>query len=80
VWADGVFFDNQGHAKTLILHWNGTRWTQVPSPSPAGLLGSNLVAVNALAPGNVWAVGNVLERGNDQTLILHWNGTNWARS
>jgi len=80
VWADGVFFDNQGHAKTLILHWNGTRWTQVPSPSPAGLLGSNLVAVSALAPGNVWAVGNVLERGNDQTLVLHWNGTRWARS
>ena len=80
VWADGVFFDNQGHAKTLILHWNGTRWSRVPSPSPAGLLGSNLVALSALAPGNVWAVGNVLERGNDQTLVLHWNGTHWARS
>lgn len=22
--------------KTLILHWNGTAWTQVPRPAPAG--------------------------------------------
>jgi hypothetical protein len=52
----------------------------VPSPSPAGLLGSNLAAVSALAPEDVWAVGNVLQRGNDQTLVLRWNGTRWART
>lgn len=80
VWADGVFIDSQGHRHTLILHWNGTRWSRVPSPSPAGLLGSNLTAVSALAPGDAWAVGNVLRRGNDQALVLRWNGTRWART
>lgn len=80
VWADGVFIDKQSHRHTLILHWNGTRWSRVPSPSPAGLLGSNLTAVSALPSGDAWAVGNVLERGNDQTLALRWNGTRWART
>ena len=23
-------------SKTLIVHWNGTAWKQVPSPTPAG--------------------------------------------
>jgi len=78
-WAAGDL-ETATTFETLVLHWNGTRWSRVPSPSPAGLLGSNLVALSALAPGNVWAVGNVLERGNDQTLVLHWNGTSWARS
>jgi len=79
-WAAGVSFNGHGDAQTLILHWNGTSWTRVPSPHPAGLLGSNLIAVSALAPGDAWAAGSVLERGNDQTLVLHWNGTRWTRS
>lgn len=79
-WAAGVSFNGHGNAQTLILHWNGTSWTRVPSPHPAGLLGSSLAAVSALVPGDVWAAGSVLERGNDQTLVLHRNGTRWTRS
>ncbi|HEV2371978.1 MAG TPA: hypothetical protein VGS19_07410 [Streptosporangiaceae bacterium] len=81
VWAVGDLITSAGVHKTLVLHWNGTAWAVVPSPSPAGLLGSNLIAVDALAPDDVWATGNVLERGgNDRTLVLHWNGKSWTRS
>jgi hypothetical protein len=79
-WAVGVSYNGHGNAQTLILHWNGTGWARVPSPHPAGLLGSNLIAVSALAPDDAWATGNVIESGNDQTLVLHWNGTRWTRS
>ena len=79
-WAVGVYDNSHARALTLVLHWNGTTWAQVPSPHPAGLLGSNLVAVSALAPDDAWAAGNVIERGNDQTLVLHWNGARWTRS
>ena len=80
MWAAGVTLDSRANRHTFILRWNGTNWTRVPSPNPAGLLGSNLIAISARAAGDVWATGNVLERGNDQTLILHWNGTRWTRS
>src|ERR1700722_4814221 len=46
-WAVGNYSVYQGNApvsKTLIMHWNGQAWTQVPSPSPSAR-GSGLVAV-----------------------------------
>lgn len=43
---------------TLILHWNGTRWTVVRSPDPGGTNGSSLNAVSALSTSNAWAFGS----------------------
>ena len=40
--------------KTLTLRWNGTTWTQVPNPSPAG---SRLESVTATSDGTAWAIG-----------------------
>jgi len=79
-WAVGTF-DNGTADQTLILHWNGTAWTQVTSPSPGGP-GSNdeLFGVTATSASNAWAVGNVeATNGNETSLILHWNGLQWAR-
>ena len=54
-WAVGQ--TTTATTKTLIVHWNGTSWAQVPSPSP-GALGSRLAGVDAASAGNAWAVGN----------------------
>src|SRR5581483_9325691 len=40
---------------TLTEHWDGTRWSIVPSPS--GGTEPNFDAVVAISPSNVWAVG-----------------------
>ena len=40
--------------KTLVVHWNGTAWKQVPSPAPAD---SSLSGVAATSASNAWAVG-----------------------
>jgi hypothetical protein len=79
VWAVGFFSRGTGD-KTLILHWNGTSWKQVPSPSRGGP-GSDddLFSVAALARSNAWAVGEIFTGGKSTTLILHWNGSKWAR-
>ena len=55
--------------QTLILHWNGTSWVQVPSPS----LGTNdgLFGVDTTSPGNVWAVGGYALGGTSLTLAVH---------
>jgi hypothetical protein len=80
VWAAGNYDTSTGQAKTLVLHWNGTSWTRVASPAPAA--GSVLRGVAATSSSNAWAVGNhhVASTNTNKTLVLHWNGTSWART
>ena len=70
-WAVGT----DGSGKTLIEHWNGTRWKRErsPSPGPNGAYQS-LNAVAATSTRNAWAVGT---DGSGKTLIEHWNGKAW---
>jgi hypothetical protein len=83
-WAVGCAgncFQGFGGIKTLILHWNGTAWKPVPSPSPG--MGSALSSVTAVSASSAWAVGCTafcfLHATSPQTVILRWNGTRWAR-
>jgi hypothetical protein len=75
VWAVGQSVD-YGAGQTLIVHWNGTTWSTVPSPSP-GLYGW-LRGVTAISANNVWAAGTHYVNNLQVTLILHWNGTKWS--
>jgi hypothetical protein len=68
--------------RALILHWDGTAWTQVPSPRPGPY--SALNAVAATSPDNAWAVGNLTSTNRDGSvsfkgLIEHWDGTAWTQ-
>ena len=83
-WAVGCAgncFQGFGGLKTLILHWNGVAWKQVPSPSPGD--GSALSSVTAVSANSAWAVGCTafcfLHAAAPQTVILHWNGTAWKK-
>ena len=57
-------------SKTLIVHWNGRTWTQVPSP------GGALYGVAATSARNAWAVGST---SNSKGLIERWNGQVWTQ-
>jgi hypothetical protein len=65
-----------GSAQTMILHWNGTTWSQVASPSPDS---SGLEGVTAISPTDAWAVGATVDGTTHTSLILHWNGTAWSQ-
>jgi hypothetical protein len=58
VWAVG--FDG------LILHFDGTDWSEVASGTS-----ENLFSVWGYAPDDVWAVGGA-------TTTLHWDGQSWT--
>ncbi len=63
--------------KTLILHWTGTAWIQVPSPSSSS--GSDtLSAVSALSATDVWATGSTYT-DRRRPLLLHWDGIIWTQ-
>jgi hypothetical protein len=75
VWAVGEYYNSGAH--TFSAHWDGTQWNPVYGPN-LGTLDDELLAVVALAPNDVWAVGSKTPaNGFDQTLTLHWNGTQW---
>jgi hypothetical protein len=80
VWAVGQYCPSQCHGGTsgadLILHWNGTAWSQVTAPDPGP--GTELTAVSADSPTDAWAVGSYRARGGENTVTLHWDGTAWS--
>ncbi|MED7929573.1 hypothetical protein SMD20_35410 [Nonomuraea sp. LP-02] len=79
VWAVGERgasgdCDEYGTGKPLILHWNGSFWTQVQSPSWKG----SLYGIAAVGEDDVWAVGYEQDVTSEVTL-LHYNGRRWKR-
>ena len=82
VWAVGYTDDTTApfgsSVGTLTEHWDGTRWSVVPSPSPGSAPALTGIAGNSAA--SVWAVGHDTPSGATapQTLTVFWNGTSWA--
>jgi hypothetical protein len=81
-WAVGSYFDSGQDAKSLVLHWNGTKWAKVFSPSVPGV-STSLLAIDGKSANDIWAVGGTTDfsvfPSTYRTLILHWNGTTWTK-
>jgi hypothetical protein len=76
VWAVG---------DATTCHYNGSAWTEVPSPQPRPEFGEfsyPLEDVSAAAPNDIWAVGaRVVDTGYEvewEALAEHWDGTHWT--
>jgi hypothetical protein len=77
VWAVGVSYNTERTlSSSLIEHWNGSRWSVVPSPNPSGTL-NILYGVAAVASNDVWAVGYAATASSG-AVIMHWNGSVWS--
>ena len=74
-WAVGHYADSTGGQATMLLHWDGTSWTQVASPNPAPY--SDLYGVAATSSA-AWAVGSA---GGlpAETLAIHPTATGWKQ-
>ncbi len=78
-WAVGATVDRQnGRLKSLVEHWNGERWHQAPIVSPSDV--NFLRSVSVVAPGNAWAVGDMLgTRGRTSPLVEHLSAGHWQQ-
>ena len=74
-WAVGYYIDGNEAPHRLVLHWDGTRWAQVPVSASSG--DTELFAVSAASASDAWAVGAQFSTGT--ALTLHWNGTTWSQ-
>jgi hypothetical protein len=73
VWAVGRWGDADTlTVNPLMLHWDGSKWRIVDTPTLSG--GATFQAVTAIAPDDVWAVG---EDGTGR-LAEHWDGQSWS--
>jgi hypothetical protein len=78
-WAVGDYCVEAG-CQTVTDHWDGRRWTRVPSPSPGPRPKNvDLAGVTATSARNAWAVGSWNDNTTPKTLIEHWNGTTWTQ-
>ena len=75
VWAVGYTLNlpyGNRVRQSLVLHYNGTQWTQVTSPDSGSTF---LYDVAALSPSDAWAVGSGSTGG---AYVLRWNGNAWS--
>jgi hypothetical protein len=65
-------------AEPLALHWNGSAWRIVPTPTAND---ATLEGVVALASDDVWAVGSMFSVAQlwHVPFALHWDGRSWTR-
>lgn len=68
LWAVGGNYPRDGKTtNALLLHWNGTTFTEVASPPP---IARYLERVSGSGPSNVWTISD--------TDILRYDGTSWT--
>jgi hypothetical protein len=73
-WAVGFFTTNSGEDKSLVLHWNGSSWSKVPSPNPGGNAGTYLTGVTQASPSDrLWAVGYYGTAVGVRGLFMYWD-------
>lgn len=80
IWAVG---DDAGLSTNFEMHFDGQKWTVVPSAILEDGGGQEIIrGVSAFNGSDVWAVGTYIpkEFGVDRTLVIHWNGTAWSQS
>jgi hypothetical protein len=60
--------------KSVIEHWNGSKWTRMASPN-AATGSNNLTSLAVLSSSNIWASG---EGEAYNSVLLHYNGATWS--
>ena len=76
LWAVGWNLDPiTNQILMMFLHYDGTNWKAVASPSRGAQFA---VAAVAISSDDVWAVGNDQGGAQGLTLAAHWNGTKWS--
>jgi hypothetical protein len=82
--AVGTFESLQGTrspgAQVLVEHWDGTTWSVVPSPNPAGAPFATLIDVSCPSASSCLAVGYDAKSSEGALHVLseRWNGKTWA--
>jgi hypothetical protein len=76
IWAVGGGTGPYFGICTYVVHYDGTAWSHVPTPEP-GIV-RRLFDVHALAPDDVWALGQYLDGLGYHPYAIHFDGVGWT--
>src|SRR5579859_6995648 len=77
VWAVGKYGNSGQYGQPLIIHWNGTAWSTISSPTFA--FGGQLTAIAAVSANDIWVAGSASPNQTvNAGLLEHWNGASWT--
>jgi hypothetical protein len=69
------YYDTASHSLLPNAEqWNGTKWSLLTVPAPAGATDAPLDAIACTSATNCWASGS----SGDNTLVERWNGSKWS--
>jgi hypothetical protein len=69
----------QSRANPVAAQWNGSDWSLVQMPLPAGIYSAQLTAISCSAAASCVAVGSSIPwSGPALGLVERWNGSTWA--
>lgn len=84
VWGVGtrVASDSNGQVRSygFVLHWDGSKWTEIPHPPAITMGDHHLYRVSALAPDQIWIAGGYSgDSGGDERgrYVNRWTGSGW---
>ena len=85
-WAAGQYGNSSGNGLTLnqALRWNGSRWSLVSTPQPAGTgdgAFQGIASVRCSSASNCLAIGTAGHESDTSLLkneALRWNGKKWS--
>jgi hypothetical protein len=69
-WAAGSFLGAGGSSKPLLMHFDGTSWTRV-AITTSSTSEMSLNDVEAIGPGEAWAVGQSFDGTVNRTIAMH---------
>lgn len=69
---------NEGWGRPFAASWNGSAWTNLSTPLPAGVTEAVARAVSCTSASACTAVGWYTGATSSQPLVMRWNGTAWS--
>ena len=75
-WAVGGYGNRQGGSfplRALVEHWDGHKWSVMPSPDP-GVTQNGLIDAIAESPDAFWTLAAL---DSSDVVVEHWDGTAW---
>jgi PKD repeat protein len=71
--------ENASNAREALIEvWDGSHWDTQPAPQPAAASQTWLSGVSCPSQSSCVAAGGATEGPYDNTMALHWNGSEWA--
>ena len=80
-FAVGSFYvstSDSSAERTLVEHWNGTKWSIVPSRNRSDSIDNGLTGVSCPGTTTCFAVGHSRTNLVTKTLVERWDGTSWS--